>query len=199
MNAGERSNAYDRIDIWMGTGEEGLRRALQWGRRTVKGKVLDDGEATLAVDHIPLAPKSSIAGLRIENDDGGDIFDIAVDKKSSTTNIKQLEQILTDLGYYTTEIDGKWDKKIVDAIFDFQMDKKIISGAGDLGAGYLGKKTREVLKATHKEYEKLQAVKKQEEAQKKALEEQKEKELAARKALIKKEILSWNDMKSGDV
>lgn len=35
--AGQRGQSYDRIDVWMGSGEEGLQRALQWGKRTVDG------------------------------------------------------------------------------------------------------------------------------------------------------------------
>lgn len=35
---GVRGNAHDRVDIWMGYGEEGLGRALAWGRRTVKAR-----------------------------------------------------------------------------------------------------------------------------------------------------------------
>lgn len=30
---------YDRIDVWMGSGEEGLSRALNWGARVVQGEV----------------------------------------------------------------------------------------------------------------------------------------------------------------
>ncbi len=30
---------YDRIDVWMGHGEEGLARALNWGARVVEGEV----------------------------------------------------------------------------------------------------------------------------------------------------------------
>ncbi len=35
VTAGERGNAYDRLDVWMGWGDEGLKRALNWGKRTV--------------------------------------------------------------------------------------------------------------------------------------------------------------------
>jgi len=103
----------------------------------VNGRVLDAGEATLSVDHIPLAPKSSIASLKIENTESDDIYDSVVDKKSDSARIKKLEQALSDLGYYKAEIDGKWDRQIVDAIFDFQKDKKLITGLKDYGAGYL--------------------------------------------------------------
>lgn len=34
--AGVRSNQYDRLDIWMGYGDKGMARALDWGKRTVE-------------------------------------------------------------------------------------------------------------------------------------------------------------------
>lgn len=37
--AGSRANAYDRLDIWMGYGDKGLARALNWGKRTVDAVV----------------------------------------------------------------------------------------------------------------------------------------------------------------
>jgi len=36
---------YDRIDVWMGHGEEGLARALNWGSRMVEGEVYFDQNA----------------------------------------------------------------------------------------------------------------------------------------------------------
>lgn len=38
ISAGEKA---DRIDIWMGYGDEGLRRTLAWGRREIAGKIVD--------------------------------------------------------------------------------------------------------------------------------------------------------------
>lgn len=43
VEAWDRGQAYDRIDIWMGHGEAGLRRALAWGRREVTGTILTGG------------------------------------------------------------------------------------------------------------------------------------------------------------
>src|SRR3989338_5110148 len=34
-------NNLHRIDLWMGHGEEGLARAIEWGARRVKGRVYD--------------------------------------------------------------------------------------------------------------------------------------------------------------
>ncbi len=42
VQAGERGESYDRIDIWMGHGEEGLNRALNWGSRTIECQIYYD-------------------------------------------------------------------------------------------------------------------------------------------------------------
>jgi len=35
VHATEKGNTYDRLDIWMGYGDKGLKRALNWGKRDV--------------------------------------------------------------------------------------------------------------------------------------------------------------------
>ena len=35
VNAWERGYKHDRLDVWMWYGDEGLRRALAWGKRTI--------------------------------------------------------------------------------------------------------------------------------------------------------------------
>lgn len=42
INSGENT---DRIDIWMGHGDEGLERTLAWGRREITGKIVDKNTA----------------------------------------------------------------------------------------------------------------------------------------------------------
>ena len=37
VSAGNRGQTYDRIDVWMGKGEEGLARALALGSRIIEG------------------------------------------------------------------------------------------------------------------------------------------------------------------
>lgn len=39
VNSGQRGQSYDRLDVWMGYGDEGLYRALRWGKRRVVGTV----------------------------------------------------------------------------------------------------------------------------------------------------------------
>jgi 3D (Asp-Asp-Asp) domain-containing protein len=50
VTAGERGYDADRVDIWMGEGEDGLIRALTFGKRTVYGRVLSDSTASSTVD-----------------------------------------------------------------------------------------------------------------------------------------------------
>ena len=35
------SKGYDRLDVWMGKGDEGRKRALKWGRKIVEGKIVN--------------------------------------------------------------------------------------------------------------------------------------------------------------
>ena len=52
--AGERGYSHDRIDIWMGTWDEGLRRAMYWGKRKVAGRIVSSvSNTTLDYSTIP--------------------------------------------------------------------------------------------------------------------------------------------------
>lgn len=55
--AGERDNSYDRLDIWMGYGDKGLKRALDWGKRTVNVTVY--GVTDSVIEDVYLADYSS--------------------------------------------------------------------------------------------------------------------------------------------
>ena len=48
--AGSRGYEHDRVDIWMGKGEEGLARALAWGKRKVTARVYHDATTSVAFD-----------------------------------------------------------------------------------------------------------------------------------------------------
>lgn len=48
VSASNGSHAYDRIDIWMGHGDAGLKRTIEWGRRELIGRVVShDSEVSL--------------------------------------------------------------------------------------------------------------------------------------------------------
>lgn len=45
--AGQRGYSYNRLDIWMGYGDKGLQRALNWGKRTVTVTVYGISDAVI--------------------------------------------------------------------------------------------------------------------------------------------------------
>ncbi len=50
VNKGVRGHEFDRVDIWMGSGEAGLARALAWGKRTVKARIYKDSQVQVRFD-----------------------------------------------------------------------------------------------------------------------------------------------------
>lgn len=54
--AGARGNEHDRIDIWMGYGEEGLARALAWGRRSVRARIYVSNDVAVTFDFTKVKP-----------------------------------------------------------------------------------------------------------------------------------------------
>ncbi len=202
--SGERNNSYDRIDVWMGSWEEGLRRALQWGKRTVEWEILpndatdEDGE--LRVTQIPLAPKSSIASLKIENSEVAEsMFEFALSKESSPEYIKSVQEALKNLGYYPGEVDGKYGKKTIDAIYDFQVKQKLVKSEFEFGAGFFGKKTRETLEKEYSIFLKKAEKEKKEKEQLTLEQEKLNKEKQEKNEQAIKNIESLGDMKLGDI
>ena len=59
-------DGYDRIDIWMGYGDEGLARTLAWGRREITGTIVDKGTSvSLDLENILTnAPKAGDLALK---------------------------------------------------------------------------------------------------------------------------------------
>jgi len=64
---------------------------------------------------------------------------------TSSDDTRALQQKLKDLGYFQFEVDGIYNKRLVDAIYAFQLEKKIVTGTEDPGAGYYGSVTQSTL------------------------------------------------------
>lgn len=111
-----------RIDIWMGHGEEGLARALNWGARTMMGMVFPNGsdqpaeQWSLAAFDAPL----TILGALTKTAAPTAITNIAVGEKSQ--GIKILQQTLKDLGYFSHAITDTFGPKTQEALQSFQSD-----------------------------------------------------------------------------
>ncbi len=137
--AGQRGHAYDRLDVWMGYGDEGLLRALQWGKRTVETKVY--GVKPELKDEVYLSGYSEterfvqntlLAPLNFPND---------LDYGSSSDSVQKMQAHLVDWGYLT-EASGFYGDETAQALLEFQIDFGIVDDASELGAGHFGLKTR---------------------------------------------------------
>ncbi len=187
--SGSRGYDADRLDIWMWQGEEGLRRALSWGKRRVTGKILEKDTEGEVIDfsQVQIAQISATAyqkQLEKKNADVAEvvnIFSMSIGKNTDPEKIKELQIILSRLSYYHGDIDGKYSKAIEDAIYDFQIENQLIVSKKNYWAGFYGAKTRAKLKeiyALYTENEKKRVAEEARVAMEKAKEE-------ARLALIK--------------
>ena len=129
VSAGSRWNNYDRIDIWMGYGDVWRERAVQWGRQTVKWKIVSsETENTLKFDN-----QSSVNFLSLR-----------VSPESESNEIIRLQELFVKAGLYAGEIDGKYES-IQGELIDFQLTNNIISSENEEFAGYFWPQTIEAL------------------------------------------------------
>lgn len=140
VTAGNRGNAYDRLDVWMGAGDEGLRKALGWGKRTVDVFVYGDVPAIQEAVYFD-------SYMNVENFMTQTVFsplefpnDLYFGK--SGDEIKKMQGYLHDWGYLLMEPDGFYGTDTAQALFQFQMDYEIVSDPDELGAGHFGPATR---------------------------------------------------------
>ncbi len=95
-----------RLDIWMGSGEEGLARALAFGVQEVTGTVyppdvLQPAEA-VALDLFP-APDAMLAGLLATNDG---LIDVRPNLGEKGYSVRLLQEALTKTGFFTHAVTG---------------------------------------------------------------------------------------------
>lgn len=125
VNAGERGYSYDRIDIWMGHGDEGLAKAIKWGKRTIKGKIV--------------VPSSQVT-LKLWESPIGYFDDLRVHPKSKSAEVTRLQEVFTKADLYTGEVDGQY-QSIRNELIEFQIKNSVITGYADEEAGYFGPKS----------------------------------------------------------
>ena len=143
VEAWKRGHKNDRIDIWVWYGDEGLKRALAWGKRVVKWKILED-EQDPSIDiqkfyvpkNISLSVTNSAFGY------GQKIFYTSVWKDSLKSDIVELQKILQKSSLYKGKIDGVYSTEMINLIANFQKENAIIKTFDDDGVGYWGLKTR---------------------------------------------------------
>lgn len=137
--AGELGNSYDRLDIWMGYGDEGLTRALNWGKRTVE--VMVYGVNPEVTEAVYFEQYSAVENFVTETFVNPLHFPTDIYYGSEGTDVTEMQNYLVEWGYLT-EANGFYGSDTAQAIFNFQMDYDIISDPEELGAGHFGPQTR---------------------------------------------------------
>lgn len=137
--AGARGTSHDRLDVWMGSGDIGLARALAWGMRTVEGIIYWAGGAeeeftfaSVAPADLSGLPRFAAAAKRIE-------------KGASGVTVVELQKKLAELGFYKNAITGNYDDNTSQAMLEFQLQNKVIGNRETSGAGTYGPRTQDVL------------------------------------------------------
>jgi peptidoglycan hydrolase-like protein with peptidoglycan-binding domain len=143
VEAWDRGQPHDRIDIWMWYGEKGLRRALLWWRREVVGTLVTPENAM------------NMNPIDLEGIDLGrvDLSQYKSVKSSAVGTISEdVISAFEDLGYSVENGDVKA------MIMQYQLDHEIIKNREEDGAWTFGPKTRASLASQHGKFQSIQDV-----------------------------------------
>lgn len=134
---------YDRLDIWMGSGEDGLKRALAWGVRVIEVEVygLTDTEEKVNLSDLDMSDISRYSAASVSTK----TFRADVYYKSSGSEVRRLQELLDKLGYLKHNVSGYYGEQTRDAVIRFQLDHGIIQDENDFGSGHFGINSRKVI------------------------------------------------------
>jgi|CXWL01.1.fsa_nt_gi peptidoglycan hydrolase-like protein with peptidoglycan-binding domain len=133
VKAGNRNNAYDRLDFWAGEGEEALKTALYWGKRTLKCTVHPAG-STDTEQYVKL-PHGNVDGL-IQHFTKKNGNPIVTSKPAPEIIPERYRTLLGQLGY---------DPEDPTARIAFQIRHGIIASENEASAGRIGQQTKATL------------------------------------------------------
>lgn len=140
---------HDRLDLWMGYGEEGLARALDLGLWHTEGTLYAVGEASgvnLAVNFKAATPISRLLDVPAAKEFVENLYE-----GSEGEAVIDLQRMLTKLGYYHGNDHGIYNDELKMAVLEFQLEQFVIESETSTGAGRFGPSTREHLSlALHK-------------------------------------------------
>ncbi len=147
---------HDRLDLWMGYGEEGLARALDLGLWHTQGQIYtleESANVEVAVNFKAVTPISRLVEVPAPP-----LFTKNLYKGDTGENVKDLQIALETLGYYTGLIDSEYSAALKAAVLDFQLEAFVIDKATDTGAGGFGPKTQTALSAAINKHETQKAL-----------------------------------------
>ncbi len=138
VHAWKRWYKYDRIDLWVWYWEKWLERALYWWKRKIEWYIIKkSNKVSINYKKIPALEWTTRKLKKISN-----IFNQWIWIKSKKERIIELQNFLQKIWIYNWKIDWIYNKKIIDIIYNFQINNSIIKKQNSYWAGYWWKKTR---------------------------------------------------------
>ena len=149
VNAWNRGYKNDRIDVWVWYWDEGLKRALYWGKRRVRWHIMSrNSKNSININKIP-SPSWVTKNLNsLPN-----IFDIGIWIKSTKKIILQLQKFFNHIWLYNWGFDWIYNDRIISIVYDFQSNNNLIKSPYDYWAWYWGIRTRELFFKKYKNWE----------------------------------------------
>lgn len=170
LAAGGKEGVYDRLDIWMGYGDVGLKRALTWGRRTVDVTVYGNDPsvkelitlspaysaseavakscepAVVDVPKVEEVPKATEKPQVVEKPPVVEETKVlqleeTLDFGDSGEQVVELQRELASLHFLRVEPSGVYDDLTRHAVFKFQQSQYLVGDSKSAGAGIFGPKT----------------------------------------------------------
>ncbi len=137
----------DRIDIWMGYGDDGRKRAMEWGIKTVTGTIMPSNTP----EKVQFRVMSQASQIRPATKNT---------TKQNTKNtpqtlyigtkgeaVRNLQQFLIRQNLLHTEATGYFGKQTQEAVYQFQRKHNIVTSRTEKGAGVFGPTTRKYAEA----------------------------------------------------
>lgn len=141
---------FDRLDIWMGYGDDGRRRAIQWGVQMVEGKILTSQEAEEMVNILSQNDTQIFSWNRQdvsqieESSPQKFLFQKSLWAKHEGLAVRKMQAFLKKQGFYEYSPNGVFDLETKRAVFAFQKHFHVVSSPKEKGAGVWGPKTRSI-------------------------------------------------------
>lgn len=153
VEAWKRGYEYDRIDVWMGHGQEWLLKALKWGKRKVKGYVVDSSTKTnISLNETKITENKKVSSSsQGKKETSLSLYEKSIGKDSSKEDIKELQKTLQLYWLYNWKIDGIYNNEVINILLIFQKNNNLIKNDTDAWAGYWWIKTRNLFAKQYKE------------------------------------------------
>jgi peptidoglycan hydrolase-like protein with peptidoglycan-binding domain/3D (Asp-Asp-Asp) domain-containing protein len=130
----------NRLDVWMGYGDEGLLEALTWGKRTVSVKVYADG-ADIKVKNVIKSTFGELPSYqKVEVADPME-FSRELELGDDGEDVARLQQFLKDELFFFGEVDGEFDEDTKEALEAFQKDTGLLDAPNFSEEGRFGSLT----------------------------------------------------------